>query len=199
MPRHARSIDDAEPMHNTIVHTIGHSTRSIEEFLVLLQAHRIAALVDVRRFPGSRRYPHFNEEALARALPSAGIEYVALKELGGRRRPAENSPNMYWRNESFRGYADYMATPEFQTALNDLVRIAAAGPAAVMCSEAVPWRCHRNLISDALVLLRDIPVKHILSASPAQLHEPSPFAVRQGAALIYPSRDPEKVQQDLWD
>jgi uncharacterized protein (DUF488 family) len=143
--------------------TIGHSTRSAAEFLDLLTANRIEALADVRRFPGSRRYPHFNVEPLQRALGGAGIEHVAFPELGGRRKPLPDSPNTAWRNEAFRGYADYMRTPGFAAGMERLCALASAKRTAVMCSEAVWWRCHRGLIADWLEV-RGVHVLHILDA-----------------------------------
>jgi uncharacterized protein (DUF488 family) len=143
--------------------TIGHSTRSAEEFLALLAGERIEALADVRRFPGSRKFPHFNADHLARALPAAGIEYVPFPELGGRRKPLPDSPNAAWRNDAFRGYADYLRTPEFAAGVERLAALASAKRTAVMCSEAVWWRCHRGLIADWLKV-RSVRVLHILDA-----------------------------------
>jgi uncharacterized protein (DUF488 family) len=143
--------------------TIGHSTRDAEEFLSLLAGERIQALADVRRFPGSRKYPHFNVDNLARALPAAGIEYAPFPELGGRRKPLPDSANTAWRNEAFRAYADYMATPEFASGIERLAALAAEKRTAIMCSEAVWWRCHRGLIADWLKV-RGVRVLHILDA-----------------------------------
>lgn len=179
-----------------VIYTIGHSTHPLEEFTELLRAHGVGRLSDVRSFPGSRRYPHFNAEALSRTLPAAGIEYVPLKELGGRRRPVPDSPNTGLRNESFRGYADYMRTPPFAAGLDRLLRLAAEIPTAIMCSEAVPWRCHRNLIADALVLLRQVPVRHILGTEEPRPHTPTAIAVSRGGMIAYPpAADPQ--QQDF--
>jgi uncharacterized protein (DUF488 family) len=143
--------------------TIGHSTRSAEEFLALLAGNGIQALADVRRFPGSRKYPHFNVEPLAHALHDAGIDYVPFPELGGRRKPLPDSPNTAWRNDAFRGYADYMRTPEFTAGMERLATLASARRTAIMCSEAVWWRCHRGLISD-WSKVRGVRVLHILDA-----------------------------------
>ncbi|HET9834754.1 MAG TPA: DUF488 domain-containing protein [Rhodanobacteraceae bacterium] len=143
--------------------TIGHSTRGTEEFLSLLGGERIEALADVRRFPGSRKYPHFNADVLARTLPEAGIEYAPFPELGGRRKPLPDSPNTAWRNDAFRGYADFMRTPEFASGIGRLSTLASAKRTAIMCSEAVWWRCHRGLIADWLKL-RGVQVLHILDA-----------------------------------
>jgi len=137
-------------MKNKTIWTIGHSTRSLEEFVAMLDSVNIVTLVDIRTYPSSRRYPHFNKEALQDSLPSHGIEYIHLKELGGRRRPVKNSVNTAWRNEAFRGYADYMQTKEFSKAVEKLEAIANKSPTAYMCSEAVWWSCHRSLVSDYL-------------------------------------------------
>jgi uncharacterized protein (DUF488 family) len=144
------------------IYTIGHSTRSIEEFISLLKANEVAVLVDVRNFPGSRRYPHFNKEALENSLGEKAIQYVHMKELGGRRKPEQNSINTRWRSTAFRGYADYMQTGVFQTTMEALADIALKHKTAYMCSEAVWWSCHRSLISDYLKI-RDWKVLHIMS------------------------------------
>lgn len=150
--------------------TIGHSTRTIDEFISLLQANQIRLLADVRSLPGSKRYPQFNKETLANALGKAGILYKHFPELGGRRKPSKDSLNTAWRNASFRGYADYMETEEFHKGLKRLLDLAVdAGPAAVMCAEAVWWRCHRSLISDYLKA-RGIEVVHILDANKTEPH-----------------------------
>src|SRR5437879_5793529 len=130
------------------IYTIGHSTRSLDELIGLLQEQGIKRLADIRRFPGSRRYPHFSKESLSKSLPGEAIEYVHVVELGGRRDPLPDSPNTTLRNRQFRGYADHMATSEFQGALDRLLE--SDVPTAIMCAEAVPWRCHRNLVSDEL-------------------------------------------------
>lgn len=130
--------------------TIGHSTRPIDEFLALLQEHGIGTLADVRRFPGSRRHPHFGQDALAASLNGAGVRYEHFPELGGRRKPRKDSPNAAWRHAAFRGYADYMMTAEFEDGIARLLTVAAGARTAVMCAEAVWWQCHRGLISDYL-------------------------------------------------
>lgn len=145
------------------LYTIGHSTRTLEKFLELLKREGITQLVDVRSFPASRRYPHFNKEPLAASLAASGIDYTHVPELGGRRSPRADSINLAWRNTGFRGYADYMETPRFAAALDELVRVAAQAPTAIMCAEAVPWRCHRSLIADAYVA-RGGDVLHIMDA-----------------------------------
>lgn len=145
------------------IFTIGHSTRPLEEFVGLLKREGVTHLADVRAFPFSRRYPHFNGEALAPELSASGISYTHYPELGGRRRARPDSRNTAWRNASFRGYADYMETPRFAAAVDALVEEAGQRPTAIMCAEAVPWRCHRTMISDALTA-RGIEVIHILDA-----------------------------------
>jgi uncharacterized protein (DUF488 family) len=149
--------------------TIGHSTLSIEDFIGALSSFAIQALADVRSYPGSRRYPQFNKESLRNALAAAEIEYLHLPELGGRRRARPDSTNMAWRNETFRGYADYMETQEFEAGINRLLSIAAERRTAIMCAEAVWWRCHRSLISDYLKA-EGIRVIHILGAGKSQEH-----------------------------
>ena len=166
------------------IYTIGHSTRSLDELIGLLREHKIGRLADIRRYPGSRRYPHFSREALAVSLPPHGIEYVHIPELGGRRKPAADSPNTAWRNEQFRGYADYMATPEFGRALDGL--LTSAVPTAIMCAEAVPWRCHRNLVADELTR-RGHEVVHIIGPGASHKHVMNPHARIENDRLVYPS------------
>ena len=151
------------------VWTIGHSTRSIEEFIGVLQAHGIKLLADVRLLPGSKRYPHFNSDVLAASLASNGIAYEHFRDLGGRRRPRPDSRNSAWRNDAFRGYADHMETPVFEAAVARLLVAAAERPTAIMCAEAVWWRCHRGLVSDYLKA-RGIEVMHIVDAKKADPH-----------------------------
>jgi uncharacterized protein (DUF488 family) len=165
--------------------TIGHSTRPIEDFLELLQAYDIQLLADVRMTPYSRRNPQFHSDALAKSLADAGIQYRHMPALGGRRKSRPDSMNVGWRNESFRGYADYMQTREFWIALDDLVATGQKLSVAIMCAEAVPWRCHRSLISDALVS-RGWTVRHIISPSSLQPHTLTPFAKLDEGRLTYP-------------
>ncbi len=166
--------------------TIGHSTRPIEELIDLLRENGVEQLVDIRRYPGSRRQPQYGREALAAALTAAGIGYVHEPELGGRRRAAADSPNAYWRDPGFRGYADYMATPEFAAALARLEARAAEARVAILCAEAVPWRCHRQLVADALVA-GGHDVVHIIGPGRTQPHALSPAArVRGDGTLHYP-------------
>jgi uncharacterized protein (DUF488 family) len=149
--------------------TIGHSTRSIEEFLDALKSFRIEALVDVRSFPGSRRYPQFGSERLKASLREVGIRYEHFPELGGRRRARPDSHNLAWRNESFRGYADYMEAEAFKQGIDRLIKLARAHRTAIMCAEAVWWRCHRGLISDFLKV-KGIEVCHIIDAKQSSPH-----------------------------
>jgi uncharacterized protein (DUF488 family) len=169
--------------------TIGHSTHSIEKFLRILQAHHVELVVDVRRFPRSRRNPWFNVDAMPAALAVSGIAYVPMPALGGRRPVQPASPNTGWRNAGFRGYADYMQTPEFQNAMEELMALENRGRAAVMCAESMPWRCHRSLIADALTA-RGLPVEHIFSESARKPHELTPFARVEGTRVTYPPEQP---------
>jgi uncharacterized protein (DUF488 family) len=168
------------------VYTIGHSTRSEEEMIALLQQYGVVTLVDVRTMPRSRRNPQFNTEELATALPRVGIAYVHLPRLGGLRRGiGATSPNTGWRNASFRAYADYMQTADFAQGLADLHGLTPAGPLALMCAEAVPWRCHRSLIADAL-LIRGVVSRDIQSRTRAEPHTLTPFARVEGMRITYP-------------
>jgi uncharacterized protein (DUF488 family) len=168
------------------IYTIGHSTRSFDELVAMLRGHGASAVADVRRFAGSRRLPHFNAENLAAELLRHGLQYLPCPNLGGRRKPNADSPNVGWRNESFRAYADYMQTPQFVEALDRLMAFAAQTPTAMMCAEAVPWRCHRSLIADAL-LVRGWQVADIMSQTKATPHKLTPFAKVDGERLTYPS------------
>ncbi|MEZ5074683.1 MAG: DUF488 domain-containing protein [Solirubrobacterales bacterium] len=167
------------------IYTIGHSTHPVATFIAMLDAHGIETLVDVRTAPGSRRNPQFGKQALRQELAAAGIDYCHAQRLGGLRRPDADSVNGGWRNESFRGYADYMQTGEFTSALDELAELAGRGRAAIMCAEAVPWRCHRSLIGDAL-LARGIPVIDILPGARSRPHALTPFARVAGATVTYP-------------
>ncbi len=157
------------------LYTIGHSNQPLESFLGLLRAHGIRFLADIRRHPGSRRWPWFGQDALTASLAENGIAYRHFPSLGGRRRPEEGSPNGAWRVPQFQAYADYMATPEFRAGLDELLGLLPEGPLTVLCAEALPWRCHRNLLSDA-VLVRGIPVFHILSGGKLRPHALPDFA-----------------------
>ena len=165
------------------IYTIGHSTRGFEELIALLQEHGITRLADIRRYPGSRRYPHFSGESLQQTLPQNRIAYEHFDSLGGRRKPSAQSENTAWENEQFRGYADHMATDEFRSAVDRLLKDKRA--TAVMCAEAVPWRCHRNLLSDDLVR-RGIEVIHIIGADATQPHALSKMARLQPDRVTYP-------------
>jgi uncharacterized protein (DUF488 family) len=173
------------------VFTIGHSTRTIEEFIEILRAHGVRRVVDVRSIPRSRHNPQFNHESLARHLRAARIGYVHLKKLGGLRHAKADSKNLGWHNASFRGFADYMQTDEFLAGLGRLEKLAATKPSAIMCAEAVPWRCHRSLIADALVV-RKFVVEDIMNVSRAQEHEITPFARVRGLRITYPTDKPVK-------
>ncbi len=164
--------------------TIGHSTHPIAEFIALLEAHGVDLLADVRTAPRSRHNPQFNRDALPQSLAEAEMRYVSLPGLGGLRRPRADSPNVAWRNASFRGYADYMMTAEFRENLERLIELSQTTQAAIMCAEAVPWRCHRSLIADALVV-RGIPVFHIMSATTANAHKLTPFARVVNGEIVY--------------
>src|SRR5574338_1031695 len=171
-------------MESITVFTIGHSTRTIEEFVRLLQAHGVKQVADVRTVPRSRHNPQFNRETLPASLAQAGIGYVHLAELGGLRKPLPDSINAAWKNASFRGYADYMQTPEFAAGLDHLLELAREHPTVVMCAEAVPWRCHRSLIGDALTA-RGITVEDILSETKRSPHRMTPFAHVEGERVTY--------------
>lgn len=177
--------------------TIGHSTRPIEEFVGLLQSHGIQLLVDVRTIPFSRRNPQFHQEALAQSLREAGLQYRHMPELGGRRKTRPDSVNVGWRNAGFRGYADYMQTQEFWDGLEELVNIGQQSPSAVMCAEAVPWRCHRTLIADAMVI-RGWTVHHIISASSLKTHTLTPFAKPDAGRLTYPAESSSDLNLRLF-
>ena len=169
-----------------LVMTIGHSTRTLAEFIRLLQAHEVSRVVDVRTVPRSRHNPQFNKAALPPALKKAGLGYVHLPGLGGLRHAKRDSFNVGWRNASFRGYADYMQTPEFEQSFEELIRLAKQERIAIMCAEAVPWRCHRSLIADAL-LVHGIRAEDIMSPTRRQVHVLTPFAKVRGTTITYPA------------
>jgi uncharacterized protein (DUF488 family) len=173
-----------------VILTVGHSTRTLDEWLALLIAHGVERVVDVRTIPRSRRYPHFGVDRLPASLAAAGIGYAHLPELGGLRRPRPDSSNLAWKNPSFRGYADHMQTAEFEAGLERLIALARrtrrrVPGVAIMCAEAVPWRCHRSLIADALHA-RGIEVAHILDADPARPHVPTAHARIAEGRVTYP-------------
>jgi uncharacterized protein (DUF488 family) len=175
--------------------TIGHSTHSWEDFLRLLRVHGVERVIDVRSIPRSRHNPQFNRETLSKKLRAARIGYVHLRKLGGLRRARHDSQNMGWRNPSFRGFADYMQTPEFRAGLDRLVKLAGQKRSAIMCAEAVPWRCHRSLIADALTL-RGIRVDDIMSMKQSQAHSLTAFAHVQGECITYPAAIAEGQASD---
>jgi uncharacterized protein (DUF488 family) len=168
--------------------TIGHSTRELEEFLDLLCAHGVTRLVDVRTMPRSRHNPQFNIDTLPASLQAASVGYQHVAGLGGLRRTRADSPNTAWRNLSFRGYADYMQTAEFEENLRLLLELTAEERIAIMCAEAVPWRCHRSLIADALVA-RGVAVEHIMTATRRDEHTLRPFAIVKGTTVTYPGAE----------
>jgi uncharacterized protein (DUF488 family) len=168
-----------------VIFTIGHSTRTVADFVALLRQVDATLLVDVRSIPRSRTTPQFNGDTLPDSLAAAGIGYRHLPALGGLRKPRRDSTNTAWRNEGFRGYADYMQSKAFSAAIDDLMQWAAAAPTAVMCAEAVWWRCHRQLIADALVA-RGVTVRHIQTPTSAPEHKLTEFARVEGVEVVYP-------------
>jgi uncharacterized protein (DUF488 family) len=173
----------AEP--GLVLYTVGHSTRSAAEFVAILAAHQVRQLADVRTVPRSRRHPQFEREALAAHLAAHGIGYRHVPRLGGLRRPRRDSTNTAWRTPGFRGYADYMQTPDFEAGVAELLAYAATGQTVVMCAEALWWRCHRALLADALVA-RGVAVWHILSPTERQPHRLTPFARVESGRVSYP-------------
>jgi len=167
------------------IFTVGHSTLPIAQFLRLLQTYGVERLADIRTIPRSRHNPQFNAEALAASTAAAGIDYVGMPALGGLRRPLKDSRNAGWRNESFRGYADYMQTEAFGKAVDALIEMGRDKRVAIMCAEATPWRCHRSLVADALCV-RGVPAVEILSETSWRLHKLTPFARVEGAHITYP-------------
>ena len=165
--------------------TAGHSNRALDELIQILESHGVKQLADVRKMPRSRHNPQFNSDSFAAALRGLGIEYRHMPGLGGLRRPRSDSINTAWRNESFRGYADYMQTAEFGRSLDELIRYSRNARTAILCAEAVPWRCHRSLIADAL-MAHGIAVEHIMSAARAEPHRITPFARVEGKRVTYP-------------
>jgi uncharacterized protein (DUF488 family) len=176
----------ADPL---VAFTVGHSTRPIDEFVALLTAHKISRLVDVRTVPRSRTNPQFNKDVLPESLKKSKIKYVHVPELGGLRKPKKDSPNGAWRNLSFRGYADHMQTEEFARGLEKLFKWMEKDRIAIMCAEAVPWRCHRSLIADALTV-RGVDAEEIVSPTKTQTHKITPFAKVKGTTITYPPSQP---------
>jgi uncharacterized protein (DUF488 family) len=179
------TLPDADSQHDVTVFTIGHSTHPIEKFITMLTNHGVTTLIDVRTIPKSAHNPQFTEDALADSLRTAGLTYKRAKDLGGLRSVRKNSPNGGWRNTSFQGYADYMQTPEFGLALDDLIAQSRHSDVAIMCAEAVPWRCHRSLIGDALSV-RGIAVLDIMTETKATPHVLRSFARVDGTTVTYP-------------
>ncbi|MFO0578842.1 MAG: DUF488 domain-containing protein [Polyangia bacterium] len=171
-----------------ILYTVGHSNRGLEEFLAILLKHRIVQLVDIRTLPGSRSYPHFDKDRLCESLADAGIAYLHVPELGGRRRPRPDSVNTGWRHPAFRGYADYMQTDVFRAAVERLAELARERPAAIMCSEAVPWRCHRSLVADAMQV-RGFEVIDLISRTSVRPHKLTGWARVHGLNVEYPAQE----------
>jgi uncharacterized protein (DUF488 family) len=179
-----------------LILTVGHSTRPLEAFVRLLQSHGITRVVDVRTIPRSRHNPQFNEDALPKPLRLAGIAYEHMPGLGGLRHTHADSPNGAWRNASFRGFADYMQTDQFEAGLDALVDRARNDRIALMCAEAVPWRCHRSLIADALSV-RGVQVEHILSGLRTQTHTLTPWARVQGKRITYPAQEAVSAEKQV--
>ncbi len=177
--------------------TIGHSTRTLEFFIRMLKAHEVTIVVDIRTVPRSKHNPQFNKETLPDELKAAGIEYIHMPGLGGLRHPLTDSQNTGWRNNSFRGFADYMQTEEFEENLKTLINISGQGRIALMCAEAVPWRCHRSLIADALII-RGIKVEHIMSLSRTQPHKLTPFALVKDLRITYPPGNSEPSERPAY-
>ncbi|MCC7463885.1 MAG: DUF488 domain-containing protein [Gammaproteobacteria bacterium] len=172
------------------IFTLGHSTLPIEQFVALLREHGIERLADIRSVPRSRHNPQYNADELAGSLAAEHIEYVSMRTLGGLRHPRRDSPNTGWRNPSFRGYADYMQTPAFNAALEELIRMGRGTRVAIMCAEAVPWRCHRSLVADALTV-HGVPVVEIMPAGDPRMHRLTPFAQVDGMTITYPPQQAE--------
>jgi uncharacterized protein (DUF488 family) len=176
-----------------MIYTIGHSTRPLDEFIAMLQGHRIQRLADVRTVPRSRHNPQFNIDTLPTALEAAGIAYTHMKGLGGLRPQRKDSINLGWHNASFRAYADYMQTGEFTDNLHQAIDMGSKERIALMCAEAVPWRCHRSLVADAL-LVRGIEVEEIVTPEKSEPHKLTPFAHVEGTRITYPSDEPTTGQ-----
>ena len=188
--RRGKGMRSAEPL--PVILTIGHSTRTLEEFIGLLKTHGATRVVDVRTVPRSRHNPQFNKDSLPGELKKVGLSYIHLSGLGGLRHAKLDSLNAGWRNASFRGYADYMQTPEFEQSLNVLIQLAKQDRIALMCAEAVPWRCHRSLIADAL-LARGIEVREITSGIRTRPYVLTPWATVKGTHVTYPASQKQAV------
>lgn len=172
-----------------IIYTVGHSNRTLDELVEMLRSQAISTLADIRRFPGSRRNPHFSRDSLAHSLPELGIDYVHIEELGGHRKPRPDSVHDGLRNSSFRAYADHMMSEEFRRGIEKLSTL--TGPVAVMCAEAVPWRCHRNLLSDWMAH-HGHSVLHVTSPTTVRQHEPLGLSKLENGDVIYPAEPPSQ-------
>ena len=180
----------------TVVLTIGHSTRALDKFIGLLQAHAVSRVVDVRTVPRSRHNPQFNQDSLPDSLKKAGLGYVHLPGLGGLRHAKRDSINVGWRNASFRGYADYMQTPEFERGLEELIQLAKQEQIAIMCAKALPWRCHRSLIEDALTV-RGIRTGDVMTLKRRRVHTLTAFAKVQGKSVTYPAETSQRPKKEM--
>jgi uncharacterized protein (DUF488 family) len=178
-------MKDPVPEKSGPILTVGHSTHTLDDFIHLLHVHEVDEVIDVRTVPRSRHNPQFNRDTLPDGLRSSGIAYLHMPGLGGLRHPQPDSPNLGWRNSSFRGFADYMQTEEFEKQLKEVIEESKKGRVALMCAEAVPWRCHRSLIADALQA-RNVAVEHVLSSARRRPHRLTPFARVMGTRVIYP-------------
>jgi uncharacterized protein (DUF488 family) len=188
----------AKTSESTMVLTVGHSTRTLEEFIDILRVYGVTLLVDVRTVPHSRHNPQFNKEVLPNGLKPYGVRYIHMPEIGGLRHPKHDSVNMAWKNSGFRGYADYMQTQEFTDNLLKIISLARENRLALMCAEALPWRCHRSLISDALVV-RHVKVEHIIGKESVINHHLTEFAHVEGTKITYPLYTKETPQRTLGD
>jgi len=189
-------IEQMPGLKPTVVLTIGHSTRALDKFIGLLQAHAVSRVVDVRTVPRSRHNPQFNQDSLPDSLKKAGLGYVHLPGLGGLRHAKRDSINVGWRNASFRGYADYMQTPEFERGLEELIQLAKQEQIAIMCAEALPWRCHRSLIEDALTV-RGIRTEDVITLKRRRVHTLTAFAKVQGKSVTYPAETSQRPKKEM--
>jgi uncharacterized protein (DUF488 family) len=185
-PRQPRRTNRAPSWRGVRIYTVGHSTRGLDELIALLRGFDVSLLVDIRTIPRSRHNPQFASDSLGRALPREGLRYLHLPRLGGLRRARKDSPNTGWRNASFRGFADYMGTEDFEAGLTELRALVTEGTVALMCAEAVPWRCHRSLVADAL-MARGARVEHIMGSSRSTPHRLTAFAKVKGSRVTYPA------------
>jgi uncharacterized protein (DUF488 family) len=188
----------AKTSESTMVLTVGHSTRTLEEFIDILRVYGVTLLMDVRTVPHSRHNPQFNKEVLPNSLKASGVRYIHMPEIGGLRHPKHDSVNMAWKNSGFRGYADYMQTQEFTDNLLKIISLARENRLALMCAEALPWRCHRSLISDALAV-RHVKVEHIIGKECVINHQLTEFAHVEGTRITYPLYTKETPQRTLSD